>query len=196
MGPGVQPKRTKIRKRYKSISHAPSKQQHERCHKRKWVTSSKQKAKACLRRETSYQDIVSHSQRFTILRITITSGWRQAREPCCSGNEGERRSRPNSLSIAYSTRTCSGWHESRMGAGFFVRLQAIQFSQYVFPFPRVLLGHKRFFQVRVELKYVSAQIVRNQLTVQFPQQHCIRFISGAIYAGFGDFASIQVIVFQ
>lgn len=118
MGPGVQPKRTKIRKRYGSISYAPSKQQHERCHKGKWTTSSKQKAKACLRRQTSYQDIVSHSQRFTILRITITSGWRQAREPCCSGNEGERRSRPNSLSIAYSTRTCSGWHESRMGAGF------------------------------------------------------------------------------
>jgi hypothetical protein len=86
MGPGVQPKRTKIRKRYGSISYAPSKQQHERCHKGKWTTSSKQKAKACLRRQTSYQDIVSHSQRFTILRITITSGWRQAREPCCSGN--------------------------------------------------------------------------------------------------------------
>jgi len=78
MGPGVQPKRTKIRKCYESISYAPSKQQHERCHKGKWATGSKQKAKAYLRRETSYQDIVSHSQRFAILRITITSGWRQA----------------------------------------------------------------------------------------------------------------------
>jgi hypothetical protein len=37
----------------------------------KWVTGSKQKAKACLKTETSYQDIVSHSQSVAILRITI-----------------------------------------------------------------------------------------------------------------------------
>src|SRR6478609_2302825 len=122
MGPGVQPKRTKLRKRLRINFVRALKQQHERCHKRKWVTGSKQKAKVCLKTRTSYQDIVSHSQRFAILRIPITSGW----------------------------------HESRMGTGFLFRLQGIQFSQDVFPFPRILLGHKRLLQVCVELKYVSA----------------------------------------
>lgn len=86
MGPGVQPKRTKIRNVTDQFRTRLQSNSMSDATKGKWTTSSKQKAKACLRRQTSYQDIVSHSQRFTILRITITSGWRQAREPCCSGN--------------------------------------------------------------------------------------------------------------
>jgi hypothetical protein len=50
----------------------PDEAQHENCHMAYCVIGLKQTDKPCAKRETSYQDIDSHSQQFSTLRFSIT----------------------------------------------------------------------------------------------------------------------------